>query len=92
MPTAEEQHDLPKSMSAMMLPRAVALAKATALPLPASPGQDTPKEAPARSSGNAMVRPCLPTQFVAKSDGVLASTWPHRHNMLSLHQCINSVL
>ncbi|KAL3163293.1 hypothetical protein ABBQ32_009687 [Trebouxia sp. C0010 RCD-2024] len=38
----------------MMLPRAVALAKAAALPLPASPAQGTPMEAPARSSGNAM--------------------------------------
>ncbi len=41
-------------MSAMMLPRAVALAKATALPLPASVGA-TPGEAPARASGNAQV-------------------------------------
>lgn len=52
---AEKQNGLPKSVSAMMLPRAVALAKATALPLPASPAQGNPGEAPARSSGNAMV-------------------------------------
>ena len=39
----------------MMLPRAVALAKATALPLPASPVGATPGEAPARASGNAQV-------------------------------------
>lgn len=85
-PTAEKQHDLPKSMSAMMLPRAVALAKATALPLPASPVQDDPREAPARSSGNAMVRESLCTQFMTKSGGVLASTRPDRHNKLSVHQ------
>ena len=79
-PTAEKQDGLPKSMSAMMLPRAVALAKATALPLPASPVQDTPREAPARSSGNAMVRKRLHTRSSTKSGGVLASTWLERHN------------
>ncbi|KAL0042004.1 hypothetical protein WJX77_000403 [Trebouxia sp. C0004] len=52
-PAADAQHEMPKSMSAMMLPRAVALAKATALPLPASPVGATPGEAPARASGNA---------------------------------------
>jgi len=54
-PAANAQHEMPKSMSAMMLPRAVALAKATALPLPASPVGATPGEAPARASGNAQV-------------------------------------
>lgn len=54
-PAANAQHEMPKSMSAMMLPRAVALAKATALPLPASPVGATPSEAPARASGNAQV-------------------------------------
>ncbi len=42
-------------MSAMMLPRAVALAKASALPLPTPPVGATPGEAPARASGNAQV-------------------------------------
>ena len=72
----------------MMLPRAVALAKATALPLPASPVQDIPREAPARSSGNIMVRECLHTQLQMKSDGVLASTQPDR--LKSLH-CLKVV-
>ncbi len=54
-PAANTQHEMPKGMSAMMLPRAVALAKATALPLPASPAGATPGEAPARASGNAQV-------------------------------------
>ncbi|DBA85377.1 TPA: hypothetical protein ACH3X2_006056 [Trebouxia sp. C0005] len=52
-PAANSQHQISKSMSAMMLPRAVALAKATALPLPGSPAGGAPDEAPARSSGNA---------------------------------------
>ena len=49
------QPEVPKSVPAMMLPRAVALAKATALPLPVSPVGATPGEAPARASGNAQV-------------------------------------
>lgn len=76
----------------MMLPRAVALAKATALPLPASPVQDTPREAPARSSGNAMVRECLYTHLPIKTDGVLACTGPDRHNNLPSHQCSYNAL
>ncbi|KAL0050310.1 hypothetical protein WJX82_008729 [Trebouxia sp. C0006] len=51
-PAANAQHEIPK-MSAMMLPRAVALAKASALPLPTPPVGATPGEAPARASGNA---------------------------------------
>lgn len=54
-PVVEQQQEVAKSVSAMMLPRAVALAKATALPLPASPLNATPGEAPARTSGNAQV-------------------------------------
>ena len=54
-PVVEQQQEVAKSVPAMMLPRAVALAKATALPLPASPLNATPGEAPARASGNAQV-------------------------------------
>ena len=54
-PAENTQHEMPKGIPAMMLPRAVALAKATALPLPASPVGATPGEAPARASGNAQV-------------------------------------
>ena len=54
-PAENTQHEMPKGMPAMMLPRAVALAKATALPLPASPVGATPGEALARASGNSQV-------------------------------------
>lgn len=53
-PMAEEEQE--RSVPAIMLPRAVALAKAAAVPLPTSPAQGTPGQAPARSSGNARVR------------------------------------
>ena len=53
---AEEEQEEDRSVPAMMLPRAVALAKAAAVPLPASPSQGTPGHSSARSSGNARVR------------------------------------
>lgn len=72
--TAEKRDGVAKGMSAMMLPRAVALAKAAALSLPASPAQGTHVEAPARSSRNAMVRGCLHSSSqINNSDDFLAS-------------------
>ena len=64
--TAELEEDksalpaLPQSVTGnLMLPRAVALSQAAALPLPASPQHLTP-EAPARHSGNAKVGVIVP--------------------------------
>lgn len=73
--------DLPETAAAgLMVPRAVALAKATALPLPASPQHASP-EAPARHSINARVscqQPLAPryVKHTAKHSRRCSSTQP----------------
>ena len=52
----EAEQELAKSVvNTAMVPRAVALAKAAAVPLPGSPATGVPVEPPARSRGNAQV-------------------------------------